>query len=74
MELAPFIIAISSSIVTFALAASFAVGWYGGRNFHFRRPSDKPVTEQETNVSRIALADLRVRMRRLEAIAAGIDL
>lgn len=74
MELAPVIIAISSTIVTLALAASFAAGWYGGSNCRARRPPEEPVTEQESNTSRIALADLRVRMRRLEAIAAGIDL
>lgn len=74
MDFAPIIIAISSIVVTLALAASFAAGWYGGRHSHARRPSNEPVTEQETNTSRIVLADLRVRMRRLEAIAAGIDL
>jgi len=74
MVLAPVIVAISSVIVTLALTASFAAGWYGGRSFRARRPPDEPATEQETSGGRIALADLRVRMRRLEAIAAGIDL
>ena len=73
MELAPVIVVIVSNIVTLAMAASFAAGWYGGRHSHGRRAPDEPVTEQETSNGRIALADLRVRMRRLEAIAAGID-
>lgn len=73
MALAPVIIAISSSIVTCALGTSFAAGWYGGRHSYARRAPDEPATE-ETSTGRIALADLRVRMRRLEAIAARIDL
>lgn len=74
MELAPVIIVIGGNIVTFALAVSFAAGWYGGRNCQARCPPNELVREQKTSTGRIAVADLSVRIRRLEAIAAGIDL
>lgn len=73
MEFAPVIIAFSN-IVTLALAASFVAGWYGGRNYHDRRRPNRSVTEEDANDSHSTLADLRVRIRHLEARAAGIDL
>jgi len=64
----PVVIAISAAAVTLALVAAFTAGWCAGRR---RRTS---AAGEPSIASRITLADLRSRMQRLEAIAAGIDI
>lgn len=39
-----------------------------------RRPGGEPATGTPNSAARIELADLRERVRKLEAIAAGVDL
>jgi endonuclease V-like protein UPF0215 family len=71
------VIALSSVLTTLAMVAVFAAGWHVARRGDLRRSTAKPVlvnVEDQPSVARITLADLRARMRRLEAIAAGIDL
>lgn len=67
MTAMPVIVAISAAAVTLALVTAFAAGWCAGRR------ARAPVVEEPSIASRISLADLQSRMRRLEAIAAGID-
>lgn len=72
------VIALSSFFTTLAMIAFFAAGWHAARRRDLRRTNVRPELpdgEEDLPVaSRITLADLRSRMRRLEAIAAGIDL
>lgn len=64
------------------LAAALLRGWQGwlalkGRELDLRHPASCAVPEEHPPLSgagRIELADLRERVRRLEAIAAGVDL
>ncbi len=67
MTVMPIVVAISAAAVTLALVAAFAAGWCAGRRGRAQ------ATEEPSIASRISLADLRSRMQRLEAIAAGID-
>jgi hypothetical protein len=72
------VIAMSSFFTTLAMVAVFAAGWHAARREDCRRTVGRPevpdLEEDQSTAGRITLADLRARMRRLEAIAAGIDL
>lgn len=78
MDLTPLIIVTSSVAATLAVLLVFAAGWIAARRFggeasvptaHGQAPDIDGVA-----ASRITMADVRERLRRLEAIAAGIDL
>jgi len=71
---ASIVIAVSSVLTTLALVAVFAAGWYLARYGSFRHSARPVGQEEQPAAERIGLADLRARVRRLEAVAAGIDL
>lgn len=66
------IIALASLIALGMIAATVLTVWQGWLQLRLReldRTADLP-----SGLARIELADLRERLRRLEAIAAGVDL
>jgi hypothetical protein len=69
-------IIVSTSLVAVMVAATFALkGWQGWLDLK-RLELAAPVEERAYPVTgnKIELADLKERVRKLEAIAAGIDL
>lgn len=79
MDLTPLIIVATSVAATLAMLLVFAAGWMAARRIDPLACAE-PVGRQtpidvDTGIaSRITLIDVRERLRRLEAIAAGIDL
>jgi hypothetical protein len=76
MDMTPLIIVATSVAATLTMLLVFAAGWIvasrrGGAMIWMDRHAD--AGPDGTAASRINLADLRERLRRLEAIAAGID-
>jgi hypothetical protein len=79
MDFTPLIIVASSVVATLALVLVFAAGWMTARRSGpgtCAEPvcRETPIEVHTGAASRITLADVRERLRRLEAIAAGIDL
>lgn len=79
MGITPLIIVASSVGATLAVLLVFAAGWMAARRIGTVvrvEPSDglTPIAVETGVTLRITLADVRERLRRLEAIAAGIDL
>lgn len=61
-------------IVTFATLAGWR-GWLALKQQQLRAAADSPAVAPLPNASaRIEIADLKERIRKLEAIAAGVDL
>lgn len=69
------ILAIAALIGLAIVAATVLVVWQGWLQLklaELARPRPQP--DQATSLARIELADMKERLRKLEAIAAGIDL
>ncbi|MBZ6380151.1 hypothetical protein [Sphingomonas sanguinis] len=49
-------------------------GWLQLKSREFDRANDMPYPPASSAASRIEMADLKERIRKLEAIAAGVDL
>ena len=49
-------------------------GWLQLKNREFERSHDMPYPPATSAAARIEMADLKERIRKLEAIAAGVDL
>lgn len=57
------------------VAAAMLKGWQGWLNLKSRElEARRPESEPGTGMARIEIADLKERIRKLEAIAAGVDL
>ena len=67
------IVAIAALIGLCVAAAALLKGWQGWLALKHRE-LDRSRPEIERGAGRIELADLRERIRKLEAIAAGVDL
>lgn len=79
MDLTPLIIVATSVAATLAILLVFAAGWMAARRIDPAacvEPVGRrtPIDVDTGIASRITLIDVRERLRRLEAIAAGIDL
>lgn len=79
MGIPPLIIVASSIGATFAVLLGFAAGWMAAHRIGSVarvEPSGglTPIADDTGVALRITLADVRERLRRLEAIAAGIEL
>ena len=57
------------------VAAAMLKGWQGWLTLKSRElETQRPEPESGSGMARIEIADLKERIRRLEAIAAGVDL
>lgn len=80
MDVTPLIIVASSVGATLAVLMVFAVGWMAAHRIGPVARANRVGRQTSIHVdagtaaSCITLADVRERLRRLEAIAAGIDL
>ncbi len=71
------LISLSILIGLIVVAAAMLRGWQGWLSFKLRElESHRPEIEggAPSGMARIEIADLKERIRRLEAIAAGVDL
>lgn len=73
----PLLIASSALLAIAMITAAALKGWQGwlalrAREIDHHRP--EPETGNPSGMARIEIADLKERIRKLEAIAAGVDL
>lgn len=76
-----FILATAALIGLFVIAASMLKGWQGWLTLKARELDQHPSPHRPeieggagSGMARIEIADLKERIRKLEAIAAGVDL
>ena len=68
-------IAITTLAAVAIVSATTLAGWRGWLSLQQQRLGDRPVTQPTPNAGiRIEIADLKERIRKLEAIAAGVEL
>lgn len=70
-------IAFSLLMTTAMITAATLKGWQGWLNLKQRELDSQRTTSEQGNpagMARIEMADLKERIRKLEAIAAGVDL
>ena len=73
------IMATSSLIAVVVIAAALLRGWQGWLDLkrqELDRAAPRPATDEGSSIgtARIELADLKERIRKLEAIASGVEL
>ncbi|HTN13901.1 MAG TPA: hypothetical protein VL094_03760 [Sphingomonadaceae bacterium] len=73
------LIACTSLLGLLILSATVLRGWQGwlalkGRELEARRPRSEIEGRASEGAARIEIADLKERIRKLEAIASGVDL
>ena len=79
MMTAELLIALSALVAIAILAAATLQGWHSwlalkNRELEMRRPSPEIEGGSREGMARIEIADLKERIRKLEAIASGVDL
>lgn len=68
-------LAITALAAVAIVSATTLAGWRGWLSLQHQRLGDRPVTQPTPNAgTRIEIADLKERIRKLEAIAAGVEL
>lgn len=73
------LIAVTALLAMAILTAAVLQGWYGwlalkNRELELRRPAREIEGGSREGAARIEIADLKERIRKLEAIANGVDL